>query len=359
MGENCYSRRVASLQVFATGAGLSVDAQKIVGTQKNFASALAFDQSRPMLDRDRTSTLHLGSSRCPFANDAGDDAGAPKGGKKVVNGVDRTLHGCEPYILRVRYVNMTCVNMTCDFWSMSDMHARLKEARKKAGFNSAMSAAERFRWKKSTYAAHENGQNKFGPDTAASYGHAFKVRASWLLTGEDAAADAPERLPVESAVDAELGWRPPNDTILEIDVRIGAGGGGIPIDAWMIAADGNTYAAEGIRDKWQLPPSVTSGLLHASPSYLRVFEVIGNSMEPRLYEGDRVFIDTRYNSPSPEGIFALFDGYGLVIKQLQVVRGSDPLQVRIISSNEQYPAQTAPLDEIRVIGRYVGRFTVM
>ena len=81
-------------------------------------------------------------------------------------------------------------------------------------------------------------------------------------------------------------------------------------------------------------------------------------MEPRLFEGDRVFIDLRYTTPSPEGIFALWDGFGLVIKRLQIVRGSEPIRVRVISANPSYEPYEAALDEIRIIGRFAGRFTV-
>jgi len=80
-------------------------------------------------------------------------------------------------------------------------------------------------------------------------------------------------------------------------------------------------------------------------------------MEPRLYEGDRVFIDLRYTVPSPEGIFALWDGYGVVVKRVEIVRGSDPLRVRIISANASYTPYEVALDDIKIIGRYAGRFT--
>ena len=70
-------------------------------------------------------------------------------------------------------------------------------------------------------------------------------------------------------------------------------------------------------------------------------------MEPRLFEGDRVFIDLRYTIPSPEGIFALWDGYGLVIKRLQIVMGSEPMRVRIISANASMRPMRPALDDVR------------
>ncbi len=68
------------------------------------------------------------------------------------------------------------------------MQDRLRSARAKAGFSSARKAALRFGWSVSTYSAHENGQNRFDPESAKVYGRAFGVSAAWLLTGEEPVA---------------------------------------------------------------------------------------------------------------------------------------------------------------------------
>lgn len=78
-------------------------------------------------------------------------------------------------------------NMISDI--MDEMHERLRQARAAAGFKSARQAALRFGWTVSTYAAHENAQNRFDPDAAKTYGKAFGVSPAWLLTGEKPAAD--------------------------------------------------------------------------------------------------------------------------------------------------------------------------
>src|SRR4051812_36003144 len=67
---------------------------------------------------------------------------------------------------------------------MQTMGDRLRKARIDAGHKSARRAAQRFGWKESTYAAHENGQNEYDPETAERYGRAFKKPAAWLLTGD-------------------------------------------------------------------------------------------------------------------------------------------------------------------------------
>lgn len=67
---------------------------------------------------------------------------------------------------------------------MASMGDRLREARSAMFPRSARSAAKAFGWKESTYAAHENGQNEYGPEEARRYGRAFHVSPAWLLTGE-------------------------------------------------------------------------------------------------------------------------------------------------------------------------------
>jgi hypothetical protein len=162
---------------------------------------------------------------------------------------------------------------------------------------------------------------------------------------------------VISSVDEELG-RTRRDVILEADVRSGAGGGGIRSEERVVYDhEGNTYAADGIAGEWSLPRPVLTGLLRASPSDILIFEVIGDSMEPRLKQGDRVFVDKRMTFPNPEGIFVFWDGYSVVVKQLQIVRATDPLRLRVISVNPQYDSYEVLADEVNIVGRFIGRFT--
>ncbi len=76
---------------------------------------------------------------------------------------------------------------------MSDMSDRLKEARAKAGYASARSAALKFGWPVSTYGAHENGQNDYDAEAAAKYAKAYRVSPAYLLTGENPPLSAEDR----------------------------------------------------------------------------------------------------------------------------------------------------------------------
>src|SRR5690606_19234728 len=66
-------------------------------------------------------------------------------------------------------------------------HERLQEVREKAGFRSAMEAAQHFGWGYSTYASHENGSRGMRLDAARKYARAFGVAVGWLLTGNNGA----------------------------------------------------------------------------------------------------------------------------------------------------------------------------
>jgi transcriptional regulator with XRE-family HTH domain len=64
------------------------------------------------------------------------------------------------------------------------MGERLKAAREAANYPSATKAAEALGIGLSTYRAHENGQNEFGPEIADRYAKKFGTTAGYLLTGE-------------------------------------------------------------------------------------------------------------------------------------------------------------------------------
>jgi SOS-response transcriptional repressor LexA len=90
---------------------------------------------------------------------------------------------------------------------------RLKQAREKAGFDSAQEAADAFGWKPAAYRHHENGTRGFGADVAKKYGRAFRVKPGWLLGWENVDPTLPppsrsagEILVVNGSVEAGV-WR--------------------------------------------------------------------------------------------------------------------------------------------------------
>jgi len=90
--------------------------------------------------------------------------------------------------------------------------------------------------------------------------------------------------------------------------------------------------------------------LNASPNDVRLLYVRGDSMEPTLYHNDLILIDTTRKTPSPPGIFVLFDGFGLVAKRLEYTSHKPP-RIRVISDNPQYSVYERGAEEAVIIGR--------
>ena len=73
-----------------------------------------------------------------------------------------------------------------------DRATRLVQARKEAGYSSAVAAARQFGWNENKYKAHEGGRNGFGIADARAYADAFRTTPEWLNFGSDNEAGSPE-----------------------------------------------------------------------------------------------------------------------------------------------------------------------
>lgn len=158
------------------------------------------------------------------------------------------------------------------------------------------------------------------------------VSMSYLLYGEERWGDKPRD---DLAFSGNI--RDDVVTIASIAVEASAGGGTLVTDE---REDKPFFFRRSwVRDK-----------LNVSTNDLRVIDVRGDSMLPTLSSGDVVLINLKDKSPSPPGIFVLFDGYGLVVKRLEF---HNPEAVQIISDNTQYAPYTRALNDINIIGRVV------
>jgi phage repressor protein C with HTH and peptisase S24 domain len=129
-------------------------------------------------------------------------------------------------------------------------------------------------------------------------------------------------------------------SITELHVRAAAGGG------TLVESE-----AEGTR--WFFPAEWLRHEIRASATDLRMITIDGDSMEPLLRSGDKILIDTARRAPSPPGVFVLFDGLGLVAKQLELVPQSDPPKVLIKSANPRYETYERTAEEVSIVGRVV------
>lgn len=128
--------------------------------------------------------------------------------------------------------------------------------------------------------------------------------------------------------------------IPEYDIKLSAGGG-VEIDR------------EDIKAHWHVPTALIRNELRRNPSDLSMVEVTGDSMAPKLLPGDRILVDHSDKNPTPPGVFALWDGYGLVVKNMHRIHKSDPEKVTLISENGIYPPYDVLLEDIHIVGRVI------
>lgn len=133
--------------------------------------------------------------------------------------------------------------------------------------------------------------------------------------------------------------------IIELELRVSSGGGG----ALDMAEDGTVPLAV-----WQVPSIFLAEAGVASdPSGLRIISVTGDSMEPTFRVRDRVVVNTLDKTPSPPGVFIVWDGLGLVIKRVELLSDSDPLRVLIQSENPKYKTYERVIGEAHIQGRVI------
>lgn len=91
----------------------------------------------------------------------------------------------------------------------------------------------------------------------------------------------------------------------------------------------------------------------ATAGALRVLRIDGDSMQPTLCHQDMVLVDTGKTTPTPPGIFVLFDGMGLLVKRLDYVQTQHTPRIRIMSDNPRYTAYERDIADTSIIGRVV------
>ena len=141
--------------------------------------------------------------------------------------------------------------------------------------------------------------------------------------------------------------------IPEVDIRAGLGGGGVAAMVNQTDSNGYTTEVEDLRDIWGFPNGYALQELRVDGKNARLIEVQGDSMEPTLTTGDKVMVDCSQKSPTPPGLFALWDGLGVVVKRLEHILNSDPIKIRIISDNERHSNVEELLDQVNIIGRII------
>lgn len=250
----------------------------------------------------------------------------------------------------------------------SDAAERLRQAREAAGFSTPKEAAEALGVPYPTYYAHEKGSRGFG-DLAEQYARRFKVNLSWLAFGTEPRVGKAPLIPSFDPDAPEPPPRPeiqpggmkslPEGAIAEIDLRPGAGGGGY---ASVVVDSEKTglYPEHALKAEWVFPPSFVKDELGLSFGKAEILRVQGDSMYPDLSDGDRVICDRTDTKVNQGGIFAIFDGDAVIVKQVELVRDADRPRILCTSRNERYKPFTLDLNgDVFVIGRITAKIARM
>ena len=147
--------------------------------------------------------------------------------------------------------------------------------------------------------------------------------------------------------------------------RIPAGLPGAPLVAVRevtveVSAGAGTFAEEFVSETalWHWPENMIRHEAGAEPENLRILRVRGNSMEPELRDGDRIVVDVSRRLPATGETFVLWDGIGLVVKHVEVMRGDavdddDPPRLRLISANPDYAPYSCLAEDAHILGKVV------
>jgi phage repressor protein C with HTH and peptisase S24 domain len=190
-------------------------------------------------------------------------------------------------------------------------HQRLRLAREQAGFPRASDAARAMAIEEPTYLGHENGSRGLSR-AAARYARFFHVSLDWLIggRGEFRLAGGEARLAATPAPATGLSEpplpAPPRNAELGGPARFAAA---IPAYGQAVGGKDGEFILNGNRIVDVLAPPSLQGVPDAYAVY-----VVGDSMEPRYFAGEAVFVNPRL--PVRRGDF--------VVAQIAAEEGEPP-----------------------------------
>ncbi|WP_177232366.1 XRE family transcriptional regulator [Methylobacterium gossipiicola] len=243
---------------------------------------------------------------------------------------------------------------------MDHLGSRLKSARENAGLSQS-ELAERVGMSQQGVADIETKGSR--PRKLIEIARACGVTPEWLLGQSqdrlEPGADGPR--PARAAKHPTNQASVSRKSLPEYDIRAGASyGGGMDDGEWR---DGGVSGHEPVAN-WGLPQSYVERELGLTYGFADILPVRGDSMDDgtakALLSGDRVVIDRKDTDPRQGGIFAVWDGDGVIIKQVEIVRGSSPPKIVCTSRNSNYKPIFLALDgNVHIIGRVSAKFSRM
>ena len=84
---------------------------------------------------------------------------------------------------------------------------------------------------------------------------------------------------------------------------------------------------------------------------MHALNILGDSMEPTLNDGDIAFVDKNSTNLNSNGIYIVSTPVGLFVKRLQLKKGG---KVVLISDNKSYPDEIIEANDAKILGKVVG-----
>ncbi|WP_051376950.1 S24 family peptidase [Agrobacterium tumefaciens] len=144
----------------------------------------------------------------------------------------------------------------------------------------------------------------------------------------------------------------------ELSSKPGMGAGKSDDRSARLVTDG-IASGHPVLNEWYVPPDYVRNALDASPNQIVILGVIGHSMTPLLNPNDRVMVDVSQNTWVGDAVYVIEELDGVM--QVKTLRRASvrPLVFEVVSEADPSHPKVRNHDEIRIVGRVVGRFTRM
>ncbi len=177
------------------------------------------------------------------------------------------------------------------------------------------------------------------------------VRSDWLADERGPMIEPSSRKPSNApTMQAILSWEHPDDLppgefvmIPRMEVKLSAGPGNEQVEITFTELQPQAFRADWIRKQ------------RLKPSKLACMTADGRSMEPVVWDGDSLVIDTAQTDVKDGQVYAIWYDGGERVKRLYRLPGGG---LRIKSDNPEHPTMELTADyhgQVRIIGRVVHR----
>lgn len=108
--------------------------------------------------------------------------------------------------------------------------------------------------------------------------------------------------------------------------------------------------------RWVLPIDVVRGNTSSPTENIKIITVIGDSMIPDFFPGEKIMVDTFDRRPSPPGVFIIWDGIASIVKRIEYHHDDIDPTIELISANTEYKRKIVPASTVMIQGRVIGKW---